>query len=221
MRPVIFIALALLTASCQQVRSLVAGPDLPSVRYRYQEQLAAETFDSAGSWREYDRGPELRMKVAEGAYQMELGARQYVWTQTPDQYADVVMSAAVRPRSDVDSAFFGIACRLDPANSGRGYYFLISGDGYVTIRWSNGRSLEDIVSARITDAIQRGRAHNRLKAVCIEDYLGFWVNDRFVAEARDKRAGGGSLGLAAALNAPGHTLSLSFDDLSVWRAALE
>ena len=81
-------------------------------------------------------------------------------------------------------------------HSGRGYYFLISGDGHYTIRWSNGRSLDDIIPVGYSDAIQRD-AGNRLRAVCIGDYLALWINDVFVAEARDGRGRAGPVWLGS------------------------
>ena len=152
---------------------------------------------------------------------MVLNARQYVWVQTPTLYQDTVIEVEARQLSEFDHNAFGIACRLDPGNSGRGYYFLIGGDGYFTIRWSNGRSLDDIVPARSSNAINTGQANNRIRAVCVEDYLALWINDRFVAEARDNRATQGAVGLAAAMNYQGERLDVSFDDLKIWTAALD
>ncbi len=221
MRFLMYCAIMWLSVSCQPSGQPFARQEVPSVGFRYLDQLVSESFDSVGSWRSYDGGRDLTMNVERGAYHIVLNRRKYVWTQLPRRFDDIVIEAVVEQHSDFDHNAFGIACRLDPANSGRGYYFLIGGDGYYTIRWSNGGSLDDIVSARSSDAINRGKASNRVRAACIADYLALWINDRFVAEARDKRAQSGAVGLAAVMNYAGKQLEVSFDDLKIRQAVLD
>ena len=196
------------------------APRESSLMYRKLELALDERFDASGKWLEYETDDGLRMRVERGAYRMRLTRRQFSWTQLPRRYEDVVAEADVALQHGGDAFYAGLACRLDAGNSGRGYYFLISGDGYFTIRWSNGRSLDDIVGARFSDAIKRGDGVNRMRAVCIGDYLALWINDVFVAEARDKRANAGAVGLAAALNRDGAALDTAIDNLKVWRAAV-
>ena len=193
---------------------------LPSQGYRYLELAWHDTFDSGAAWRSYD-GAGVFLGVRNGAFLIDILGRQYVWTQADTSLDDVVMEAdLVQTSSDVHNAF-GLACRLDPGNSGRGYYFLISGDGYASIRWSNGRSLEQVVPAQPASQIKRAGARNRLRAICIGDYLALWVNDQFVMEARDRRASAGVLGLVGVMNYAGRRLTLTIDDLKAWRAALD
>lgn len=193
---------------------------LPTVGYRYLDLAVDETFDQLGGWRSYDGGETLYMGVEAGVYRMVLTERQYVWTQADSHFQNVVIEAAAAQISDEDRGAFGIACRLDAANRGRGYFFLISGDGHYSIRWSDGRALNSIVTAQPADSIQRGQAVNRIRAVCIDDYLALWINGQFAAEARDSRAAQGMIGLAGVMNAPGR-LEIEFDDIKVWQAALD
>lgn len=220
MRFFMYFVAILLAASCQSLLERVSAGERPSVGFRYLDLLYSDSFDETGDWRTYERD-DLSMTVAAGSYRISLAARQYVWTQLPTLYEDIVLEAEVRQLSDFEHNAFGIACRLDPANSGRGYYFLIGGDGYYSIRWSNGRSLDEIVRARQSSAIKRGASRNRIKALCLGDYLALWVNGHFVAEARDSRANAGAAGLAAVMNYRGKTLSVAFDELKIWRSALE
>lgn len=221
MRIIPLIAVMLVTAACGYIADSSHRSKSPSVGYRYLELVYDETFDNSGDWRSFDGRPDLYMNAENGVYRMVLNSRRYVWAQSPTSYQDAVIEVDARQLADFDHNAYGIACRLEPGNSGRGYYFLIGDDGYYTIRWSNGRSLEDIVPARPSNAIKRDQAINRIRAICIDDYLALWINDRFVAEARDQRATYGAVGLAAVMNYQGEQLDVSFDDLRIWRAVIE
>lgn len=210
--------LLLLAGACSAVEQALAPGQSPAQGYRYLELLLEEDFADGGGWRNY-AADELFLGVEDGAYKIDFVGRKYVWTQGDAHYTDVVVEADFEQNSDYDHNAFGLACRLDPANSGRGYTFLISGDGYASIRWSNGRSLEPIVAARPSAPVNRGEASNRVRAVCVGDYLALWVNDEFVVEARDRRASAGAVGLVAVMNYAGQRLTVSIDDLKLWRAA--
>ncbi len=196
----------------------VAPGRAPTLGFRYVELLLEDDFADSGAWRSY-AADGLFLGVADGAYKIDFVGRKYVWAQGEALLTDVVLEADLGQTSQYDHNAYGLACRLDPANSGRGYYFLISGDGYVSIRWSDGRSLQAIVEARPSPHIRRGAAKNRLRAVCIGDYLALWVNDEFVAEARDQRANAGAVGMAGVMNYAGKRLAVTVDDLKLWRAA--
>ena len=186
-RIVAICCLLLLAAACNAIEQAVAPGRSPSLAYRYQELLLEEDFADGSAWRSY-AADDLFLGAEDGAYRIDFVGRKYVWTQGEAQLRDVVIEADLRQISDYDHNAFGLACRLDPSNSGRGYTFLISGDGYASIRWSDGRSLQPIVAAQPSAQVKRGAARNRVRAVCIGDYLALWVNDEFVAEARDGRA---------------------------------
>lgn len=221
MRIDLYLVFILLTASCQPIVAGLRTDARPSVGFTYLDLAYSDQFDGSGNWRTYDGGDKLKMVVEGGSYRIWLATRQYVWTQLPDKYDDVVIEAEVRQLSSFEHNAYGIACRLDPANSGRGYYFLIGGDGYYSIRWSNGRSLDAIISAKPSGKIKRGSSTNRLKAICLGDYLALWINGQFVAEARDSRATAGAAGLAAVMNYRDQTVEVAFDELTIWLSALD
>ena len=212
------LAVALL-AACGSIQELAAPKQTPDQGFRYGELLFEGGFDTGAEWRTYETGADLFLGVRAGAFRIEFSGRQYVWTQRNGEHSNVVIEAETRQVSDFDHNAYGLACRLDAANSGRGYFFLISGDGYASIRWSNGRSLEPIVAAAPSSHIHQGQSSNRLRVVCIDDYLALWVNGRFVADARDDRARQGEVGLAGVMNYAGERLAVEFDDIRVWRAA--
>ncbi len=212
--------LLLLTAACSAIEQRFTPGRSPSLGYRYLELLLEDDFADGGDWRSYE-ADNLFLGLEGGAFKIDIVGRKYVWTQGEAQYADVVMEADLRQTSDYDHNAFGLACRLDAANRGRGYYFLISGDGYASIRWSDGRSLQPIAEAKPSPHIKRGKARNRVRAVCIGDYLALWVNNEFVVEARNGRATAGAVGMAGVMNYVGKRLTVTIDDLKLWRAALD
>ena len=222
MRTAMRLLLSLVFVSFACACTLVApARRLPAQGYRYLDLVIDDGFDddsrSQGVWREY-AGEGLFLGVDNGAFLIDFTGRQYVWTQHEALLADTVMEAEFRLHSADEGNAYGLACRLDQGDAGRGYFFLISGDGYASIRWSNGRSLEAIAPAQPASAIKRG-AVNLLRAICIGDYLALWVNDAFVLEARDRRAEQGAVGFSGVMNRASQRLSLTVDELKVWRAA--
>lgn len=221
MRIIIVIFILGAAASCSALPPF-SGIEAEAITgYRTRELLLEDPFDGAGDWRRYSRGDDLFLGLQDGAFLIDFSGRQYVWTQGERQLDDVVIEAEATQLSDYDHNAFGLACRLDPGNSGRGYYFLISGDGYASIRWGDGRALTAVVPAAPASAVKTGKAKNRLRAVCIEDYLALWVNDELVAEAHDPRGSQGAIGLAGVMNYADKRLAVAFDNLRLWRAALD
>lgn len=219
MRLFIWVFTLALLPACASIQELVTGKQKPQTGFRYLELLAEDDFDNGDSWRKFGDGEDFFLGVRSGRYHIDFRGRQYVWSQRDGDFDDIVIEAEATQVSGYDHNAYGLACRLDPGNRGVGYFFLVSGDGYASIRWSNGRSLEPIVSAAPSQRIRRGAATNRLRAVCVDDYLALWVNGEFVADARDQRAARGAVGLAGVMNYEGKRLSLEFDDLKIWRAA--
>lgn len=219
-RLILMVAVALL-AACTDIPDLIMQKPAPELGFRFGELIVEDGFDSGDQWRQYQKDGELFIGLRAGAFRIDFRDRRYVWSQRDGNFADVVIEADARQVSDYDHNAYGLACRLDPGNSGRGYFFLISGDGYVSIRWSNGRSLVPIVSAAPSAVLRRSQASNRLRVVCVDDYLALWVNGEFVADARDKRAARGAVGLAGVMNYASQRLTVDFADLKVWLAATD
>jgi hypothetical protein len=100
------------------------------------------------------------------------------------------------------------------SSNGDGYLFLIQGSGSYGIFRSRGRSLTPLVDWQTSDAINVGPASNHLRAVCMGDYLAFYVNDTLVADTTDNTYQRGQVGLAAsAANRIGALIQ--FDNLTV------
>jgi len=82
-------------------------------------------------------------------------------------------------------------------SQGNGYAFLIRGSGTFAIMKAHGRVLTPLVDWRTSEAINRGVAQNRIRAICVGNYLALYVNDQFLADATDDTYAAGQVGLAA------------------------
>jgi hypothetical protein len=102
---------------------------------------------------------------------------------------------------------------------GDGYLFLIQGNGSFAIMRSRNRALTPLVDWRASGEINQGAARNQLRAVCVEDYLAFYINGTFVADVRDGEYSSGQVALlGSAANRLG--LRVDFDNLKVSEAEL-
>jgi hypothetical protein len=201
----------------------------PSVQYTTGEVLLTEPFDEEDAWETFASEGRFDFKVADGVYHIVNQIGEYVWGQNLEEYTDVVIEATSRQLSEYEDNFYGVMCRAHLNNDGRGYYFLISGDGFAIIMQGNEEdSDEEIVSLagpKNSNAINKGQGVNVIRAVCIGDYLALYVNGNFVMEARDADYTSGAAGFAAAFNtsgtAPGEkVVEVTFDNLTITEASV-
>jgi len=102
-------------------------------------------------------------------------------------------------------------------NNGDGYVFLVQGSGRFAIMRSRGRSVTPILDWTDSGLINKGAALNRIRAVCLGDYLALYINGEFAGDATDDTYTGGQVGLVAA--AAGRLgVQVEFDNLSVSEA---
>lgn len=206
-----FALILLLLAACQPV---------PSERVALGDVLARVTFDAAYEWENYaNAAQKVDFGIEDGEYHARAWDGGFTWVLNAEQHTDVVIQADVRQLSDYANNAFGLMCRASPTNNGNGYFFFISGDGTYTIRRGAATEVQYLIPWTHTDAIQQGRSINRIRILCVEDYLALYVNGKFVAETRDDRYLRGYAGLSAAVPAGGE-VDVLFDDLTIWQAAL-
>jgi hypothetical protein len=103
---------------------------------------------------------------------------------------------------------------LPNANNGDGYLFLVEGSGRFAIMRSRGRSVTPLVNWTSNSVINTGPADNRIRAVCLGDYLAMYVNGTFVGDATDDTYTSGQVGLVGAA-ASNLGLQVTFDNLTV------
>ncbi len=207
---VMLLGIALLVA-------LVACSARPTAQYTLGDLLLEEDFDRASAWEWYrDASRSIDMRVQDGFYRAQAGAGTLMWTLNAQMHTDVVIQVDTqRISGDVVNAH-GLMCRASPSGNGNGYYFLISADGAYTIRRGAGDQVTALVPWQTSRALNRGQVINRLRIVCIGDYLALYVNGEFVAEARDDRYHTGVAGLAVA--APNSPIEVTFDRVIIWSA---
>lgn len=206
-----FVLLLLLVAGCQP---------RPSYDYRTGDVLLEESFDQPYAWEQYvNEALGVNLRVEQGAYYMTVSGGGYIWGLNAQSHENVMFEAESTQLSEFADNAYGLICRADPANSGKGYYFLISGDGYWSIRRDRGDGVEPLVEFTKSDAIHQGRSINRIRVLCIDDYLALYVNDQFVGEARDDLYSGGFAGFVVAAAKDG-SADVYFDDARIVEAEL-
>lgn len=216
-KTMLLLIVVVITNACIPIMLKSSGSQ-PTEDYRIGEELLYDEFDRVGDWRTYE-SEDLYLNVEDGALYAALRIPQYVRTQNRIEHDNVVMQVDVFNMLDESESIFGLMCRANPQNNGWGYYFLITSDGYYSIRRGAGGELQPLTSSLHSDAIERGLRRNVIRAVCIDDYLALYVNGEFVAEAWDDRYHRGYSGMAIALFDEGE-LSARFDNLRVWSAYL-
>ncbi|MCL4267093.1 MAG: hypothetical protein KJ069_28195 [Anaerolineae bacterium] len=201
-------ALVLLLAACGE----------PAPKYEAGDVLLSETFSEPNAWETFT-SDDSDLRVSDGTYHMEVGPGGYIWGLNEAEHTNVEMEVTTRQLSSHDNNAYGLMCRADTSNDGDGYYFLISGDGFYSIRKGEGDDVVSLVDWTESSAINEGQATNKIRAVCTGDYLGLWVNDKFVSETNDTTYTSGYAGLAAAAFEEGDA-DITFDDLTIKVASL-
>ncbi len=204
-----WLALILLTACSprQPTQAFTAGALLDEVR-----------FDSTIEWEAYsDLTLGVVGAVAEGVYRIDIDDGGFMWALHDQVETDVILEVETAQLSDDMDNAYGVMCRADPSANGNGYYFFISGDGYYTIRRGVGREVHDLIPFTYSDFIRQGKDFNRLRVVCLGDYLALFVNGVFIDEVRDDLYGAGTVGLTAAVPSGGDA-RVTFDNVLIFRA---
>jgi hypothetical protein len=144
--------------------------------------------------------------------------RGYLRTLIPARYDDTAISAAVQQLDGSRGNGFGVMCRADEA--GNGYYFMISSDRAFAILKATPDQADPvpIIDWQHHPAVQSGDTVNQIDAICAGDYLAFYANGQFLAEASDTTFTSGSVGVA--LGAAGEDLTVRFDDVAIREATL-
>lgn len=186
--------------------------------------LLKETFDKPDAWEYFDDGDSY-LRVEDGQYRMTTHLPGYIWGLNEADHDNVIIEVETTQLSyEADNAY-GVMCRADHSNNGDGYYFLISGDGFYSIRYAinNSETIDALIDYTYSDAIHQGQASNRIRAVCVGNYLGLWVNDTLVAETHDERISGGLAGLAIAVTTDyaSDATDIVYDNLKITAASID
>lgn len=206
--PVLVLAAFLVLAACAS----------PSREYSTSDELLSESFDNSDAWETYVSG-SIDFQVDDGVYRVQTGDEGYIWGLNDQEHNNVVIEVTSTQTSSYENNAYGVMCRSDVSNNGDGYYFMISGDGYYTISKGEGDSVNQLVEWTSSSAINKGQESNTIRAVCIDNYLALYVNDKFLAEIVDADYITGYAGFAATAF-EGGDVDVSFDDLTITAASL-
>jgi hypothetical protein len=216
------LALALVLAAC--------GGNDPSRTAQKGNVLLTVTFDQAGDWEvgQYPadaQAPESVLSITDGRYQIDHRAdtdSSFVWGAGGETYQNVIVEVDTDQLSTEKDNLYGVMCRLgtDDRGNSTGYALLISGDGHFGIAEFSRSSLDFLLKWRQSDHIKRGRAHNMIRAVCVDNYLAVYANGEFLGEVKDdKHSAAGQVGVIAGVK-KGQTISIAFDNLIVYEGTI-
>jgi hypothetical protein len=213
----IVMVLVLLTAAC----------DSASSEYVLGDTLLEEDFSETVAWENFT-ADDVDLRVSDGVYRAQTGPGGYTWGLNAMEHTDVVIEVTAEQASAYENNGYGVMCRADPNNTGDGYYFLISGDGFYSIRKGEAENVNPLVDWTAHSTINTGQGSNTIRAVCIGNYLALYVNDRFLTEIEDSggySSGYAGLSVAAFTDESADTTlpinaDIIFDDLTIWAASL-
>ncbi|MDQ7028084.1 MAG: hypothetical protein Q9P01_07355 [Anaerolineae bacterium] len=185
------------------------------------EVLLQENFEDAdtSSFPSYGLGEEIVFAVADGSYAAIVTGGGYVWTLNNQTHSDVVIEVTTTKVSPSPQDTYGIICRAHSSNNGMGYYFMIDGNGNFGIRKGDGERVYVLVPWTQSDAINTGQGdENTLRAVCVDDYLAFYINGEFVAESNDSQYIEGLTGVVVATTE--ERVAIFYDNLTIREASI-
>ncbi len=193
--------------------------------------LLTTTFDQTGDWEvgQYPtnaQDPESVLSIVAGRYQIDHRAdtdASFVWGTGGETYQNVIIEIETEQFSAEKDNLYGVMCRLGTDSRGNptGYALLISGDGHFGIAEFSRSSLDFLLKWRQSDHVNQGRASNTIRAVCVDNYLAVYANGKFLGEVKDSKHGeAGQVGLIAGVK-KGQTISLAFDNLTVYEGSLK
>ena len=204
--------LFLMLAGCRQA---------PAEEVAVQELLLETDFIEPGAWPE-EINVELGTAVqfTNSGYELSSASATYVWSFGVESYENAVLETTAQQLSREPNNAYGLVCRASSQDSPNGYYFLISGDGLVSIRRVERDLSSPIVDWQPHGAVRQGRRTNRLEALCIGEYLALYVNGQLVAEGTDGRFSQGFVGFAASGSEDG-SVQVTFNNLTVHAAEID
>lgn len=134
-----------------------------------------------------------------------------------ESYDNAVIQAEVTFENGTDNNAYGVVCRSSEAGIGRGYQFMISGDGYYAIWLTDSGSYRFAADWERSTAININST-NEITAVCVDDYIAFYVNDTLLVDTYDDVYQGGTVGLA--IFTFEENSEISADNVFIWSATM-
>ena len=115
-----------------------------SLDYILGETLLEEGFSEATAWENFT-AEDVILQVSDGVYRARTGPGGYTWGLNDTEHTDVVIEVEADQTSVYENNAYGVMCRADTSNNGDGYYFLVSGDGFYSIRKGEEENVNPLV----------------------------------------------------------------------------
>lgn len=226
-RQVMFVALMIVVA----LALAACGSDDPDHSVTTGDELFSVSFDDSSAWETgsypADAGePNAVLAIEDGHYQIDYRAERsasLTWGTGGEAVQDVVIEVDTEQLNEADDNLYGVACRLveDENGDASGYLLLISGDGHFGIAELSRKSLDFVLEWHQSDQIKQGAASNSIRAACIDDYLAIYANGEFLGDVKDDRyVRDGQVALVAGTTEE-TSISVAFDDLTVYEGSLK
>jgi hypothetical protein len=187
-------------------------PSIPP--FTMGDVLALDGFSREFEWENRQQGA-VSVGIEGHSYRIRTDDSRYVRGYNRiNTYNNVILDVSVTQLSTESVNAYGVVCRASTdSDSANGYYFFISGDGAYSIRRGLQGDLDALIAWERSSHINQN-GFNRLRVVCVDDYLALWINGTPVAEIHDRMFTQGRIGFAAA-SRDGELLDVVFSDLVV------
>jgi hypothetical protein len=208
---VILAAFTITTWSCSRgsLPSGHTGSHLPA------DVLFQDNFsDNASGWSQVNSDVGS-VGYVDGVYRIQINLPTHeIWSNPGLDFTDTMISVEATKVDGSDDNFFGILCRFQ--DSDNYYFFVISSDGFYGIgrRLDGVQELIGLDSMQFSKEIKQGAVSNMLRADCVGDKLGFYVNDNLLMERSDTSFISGDVGLIVGTFEAAGT-EIQFDHLTV------
>jgi hypothetical protein len=189
---------------------------IPGLGTIQADLILLETFDDDDAWEQYSNPRGVELGVENGVYRAYTMNEGFVWGLNEQSHGDVIIEVEATPLTIHYENGFGVMCRADTSNNGDGYYFMITGNSYYSIRVGEGDEVRALVEWEQSDAIRPEIDTNQLRAICVGNYLAFYANDELLAVAVDDTYETGYAGLSVAA-ADYSDIDVAFDNLAIYR----
>lgn len=179
-----------------------------------------DSMDDDDNWDVID-GDQGDFEFEDGVLSIESNANaDYpIILVTDERYDNAVIQAEVTFEDGTDNNAFGVVCRSSEEGLGRGYQFMISADGFYSI-WLTDANFYRFVADWEDSSLINLNSTNQITAVCIDDYIAFYLNGTLMVDLYDNVYQTGTIGVTVYTFEEDEDSSVLVDNVFLWDAEL-
>lgn len=179
-----------------------------------------DSMDDDDNWDVID-GDQGDFEFEDGVLSIESNANaDYpIILVTDERYDNAVIQAEVTFEDGTDNNAFGVVCRSSEEGLGRGYQFMISADGFYSI-WLTDANFYRFVADWEDSSLINLNSTNQITAVCIDDYIAFYLNGTLLVDLYDNVYQTGTIGVTVYTFEEDEDSSVLIDNVFLWDAEL-